>query len=107
VIRYENLRHALTARRKQLGLSQKALADKMGIFSPALNQLETGRRPNPTLDTLSAWCRALDGRLDIGVVFDEEPESPACGLDPRSPADACSCTDTCAKRELSAGTARP
>lgn len=101
MIRYENLRQQLIARRKQLGLTQTALAHKMGLTPTSLNGLETGLRSNPTLETLAVWCRALDARLNLDVTFDYEDPSAntGCGLDRNSPADACTCTDTCLKRQ--------
>lgn len=97
MIRYENLRQNLVARRKQLGLTQRQLADRMGVRQPMLSQLESGDRPNPTLDTLGLWCRALQGRLDVGVVFDgDEAPAEVCWLRSSSPIPTCSCTgETC------------
>ena len=37
----------LRAMRKQMGISQKKLADILGVTSPCITQWEVGRRPAP------------------------------------------------------------
>jgi transcriptional regulator with XRE-family HTH domain len=107
MVRYETLRQQLIARRKQLDLTQKAVAERMGVHPTIVNKLELGKNPNPTMNMLATWCRVLDGRLDLGVNFDDQEPGMACGLDKDSPADACSCTDSCLKHSLtSTGTAQ-
>lgn len=69
MVRYEELRIALRAQRKLLGLTQRAVAQKMGIAPTALNMLELGKSPNPTCETLATWARALGGYLRIDVEF--------------------------------------
>lgn len=49
-------------RRKFLNLTQKEVADKIGITSPAVSQIENGRRFN-NISTLDALAKALDTEL--------------------------------------------
>lgn len=48
--------------RKVRGLSQDALADAVGIQTPAVSHIEN-RRGNPTLATLEALAKALGVRF--------------------------------------------
>ena len=41
------------------------VAERMGIHSPALSRLETGKMLNPTLSTLHKWAEALGQKLDV------------------------------------------
>jgi DNA-binding XRE family transcriptional regulator len=62
---------ALMARFKTLresqGLTLAEVAERMGIDSPALSRLETGKMLNPTLATLHKWAEALGQQLEIGL----------------------------------------
>lgn len=62
--------------RKGRGLSQEALAEKMGISSKYLSSIERGME-NPTLDTLIALTSAL------GVEFHEVFEFSHLGRSPQ------------------------
>ena len=57
--------------RKEKGLSQKELADKVGIEQSALSHLETGRN-NPTITTAQALAKALGCTVDDLI---REPEA--------------------------------
>jgi transcriptional regulator with XRE-family HTH domain len=46
-------------RRTELGLSQRALAQRIGVSDAYITQLETRERINPTLDVLKKLAKAL------------------------------------------------
>src|SRR5947209_1976771 len=50
--------------RESQGLTLAQVAERMGIDSPALSRLETGKMLNPTLATLHKWAEALGHNLD-------------------------------------------
>jgi transcriptional regulator with XRE-family HTH domain len=50
----------------ELGLSQKELADRMGITQPAISQFESFNA-NPRIMTLLAYAHALDASLDFSA----------------------------------------
>lgn len=56
--------------REQTGLTLDQVSERSGIDRTALSRLETGRNPNPTLDTLFRYSRALGRRLRL--VLEEE-----------------------------------
>ena len=45
--------------RQQKGLTQRELADRVGITQPYIVMLETGKRTNPSLQLLQRLARAL------------------------------------------------
>jgi DNA-binding XRE family transcriptional regulator len=51
--------------REDQGLTLAEVAERMGIDSPALSRLETGKMLNPTLATLHKWAEALGQKLAI------------------------------------------
>lgn len=64
----EELRLAagLTALREQAGLSQRELAQKIGISQPRIAAIERSR--NVTVDVLEQYVAALGGQLEVRVV---------------------------------------
>lgn len=81
---YDNLRAKLRARRKQIDLNQRQVAQQIGVDTPSFNQLELGNRPNPTIRTLHEWARSLGGRLIIDVEFPNDvpvQRGPICKLE--------------------------
>ncbi len=50
--------------RHHRGLTQQALAERVGISKPYLSQIESGKRQG-TVETLVAIARALDVPLDV------------------------------------------
>jgi transcriptional regulator with XRE-family HTH domain len=46
-------------RRTELGLSQRALAKRVGVSDAYITQLETRERINPSLDVLRRLAKAL------------------------------------------------
>jgi DNA-binding XRE family transcriptional regulator len=55
------------ALRESQGLTLAEVAGRMGIDSPALSRLETGKMLNPTLATLHKWAEALGRNLDVDL----------------------------------------
>lgn len=49
----------MKARRLQIGLSQVALAEKLGVHQPYISDLESGRK-SPLMETLADIADALD-----------------------------------------------
>ena len=47
------------------GLSLADVMDRTGIDRSALSKLETGQRPNPTVETLVRYAKALGMRLVV------------------------------------------
>jgi transcriptional regulator with XRE-family HTH domain len=54
----------ISAARKAAGLTQKQLADRMGVSQPTVAALERGRG-NPTIGQLAAVADALGAGLDV------------------------------------------
>lgn len=46
--------------RQEKGLSQKALAEQVGVTDAYITMLESGKRKNPSLDILKKLAKALD-----------------------------------------------
>jgi DNA-binding XRE family transcriptional regulator len=59
---------ALRQHREQAGLSLGDVADRSGIDKASLSRLENGWYPNPTVQTLTRYARAIGKRLilDLG-----------------------------------------
>ena len=53
----------LRRRREQAGLSLGDVADRSGIDKASLSRLENGWYPNPTVNTLARYARAIGKRL--------------------------------------------
>lgn len=64
----EELRLAagLTALREQAGLSQRELAQRIGVSQPRVAAIEQSR--NVTLDVLEQYVDAVGGKLEVNVV---------------------------------------
>jgi DNA-binding XRE family transcriptional regulator len=60
------LAHKLAESRDQMGLTQKELADKMGVKQQIVSRIESGSE-NITLGTLISFCYSLGIVLKIGV----------------------------------------
>lgn len=63
--------HRLAAARKQKGLTQQALADRIGIHVSQLRRYEAGTN-QPTLDVLRNIAVALSNSIDALVFGDDE-----------------------------------
>lgn len=62
---------AILAARREAGLTQAEVAERMGTKAPAVARLEqalvTGR-PSPSLATLNRYARALGKKLEVRLV---------------------------------------
>ncbi len=57
----------LKAAREQRGLSLSDMTRLTGVDRSALSKLETGQRPNPTVDTLVRYAQAVGKRLVVSL----------------------------------------
>ena len=57
----------LKAAREQRGLSLSDMTRVTGMDRSALSKLETGQRPNPTVDTLVRYSQAVGKRLVVSL----------------------------------------
>lgn len=62
----------LRIRREELNITQKELADELGISSMGLSHYEVGSR-QPRLDFLEKWAAAL--KMEINVFLTKSPLS--------------------------------
>jgi DNA-binding XRE family transcriptional regulator len=65
----------LKAAREAKGLSLADLTDLTGMDRSALSKLETGQRPNPTLETLVRYAEAVGKQLVVSLADAKEKES--------------------------------
>ena len=56
----------LTALRERAGMTQRELADTMGVSQPRIAQIEKSK--NVTIDVLDAYVSALGGQLEVNVL---------------------------------------
>ena len=56
----------LTALREKAGISQRELAERIGISQPRIAAIEHSR--NVTIDVLEQYVHALGGRLEVAVI---------------------------------------
>ena len=56
----------LIALREQAGLTQRELADRIGVSQPRVAAIE--RSPNVTIDVLDQYVTAVGARLEVSVV---------------------------------------
>ena len=61
--------------RKAKKLSQARLAEKVGIESKYLSNLETGRR-SPSFETISSLAKALDAPVNALFTYDQDESDP-------------------------------
>lgn len=57
----------LRRHREQAGLSLGDVAERSGIDKAALSRLENGWYPNPTINTLARYARAIGKRLTLDL----------------------------------------
>jgi DNA-binding XRE family transcriptional regulator len=57
----------LKAAREEKGLSLSDLTERTGMDRSALSKLETGQRPNPTVETLVRYAEAVGKRLVVSL----------------------------------------
>ncbi len=58
---------AMKAERERQGLSLADVSLKSGITAPALSKLENGQNPNPTVNTLARYARALGKGIRFSI----------------------------------------
>lgn len=63
----EELLKQLKTAREAKGLSLADLTELTGMDRSALSKLETGQRPNPTLETLARYAEAVGKRLLVSL----------------------------------------
>ena len=63
----DELLKQLKAAREEKGLSLADLTERTGMDRSALSKLETGQRPNPTVDTLVRYADAVGKRLVVSL----------------------------------------
>ncbi|MQA25106.1 MAG: helix-turn-helix domain-containing protein [Micromonosporaceae bacterium] len=68
------LGHRLAHLRVAAGLSQTALAKRMGVSQPRVSQLEQGDIGQMEIDTIRRYIAALGGHLRIVADFDDRNE---------------------------------
>ncbi|KJV10436.1 XRE family transcriptional regulator [Elstera litoralis] len=62
---------AILSARREAGLTQAEVAERMGTKAPAVARLEQALisgRPSPSLATLNRYARALGKRLDVRLI---------------------------------------
>lgn len=69
--RVANLCARLRARRRELGITQRALAQRLGLNNSYLSNWENGTYA-PQLASLLAWAEALGWSVRVGVPGAEE-----------------------------------
>lgn len=71
----QELLRQLKAAREERGLSLADLTDLTGMDRSALSKLETGQRPNPTVETLVRYAEAVGKRLVVSLADAVEKSS--------------------------------
>src|SRR5262249_55925956 len=64
----QNVLTQLKAAREAKGLSLADLTELTGMDRSALSKLESGQRPNPTVETLVRYAEAVGKRLEVSLV---------------------------------------
>ncbi len=64
---FAELLRQLRVAREERGLSLAELTELTGMDRSAVSKLETGQRPNPTLDTLVRYAEAVGKRLVVSL----------------------------------------
>ena len=65
---FDELLKQLKAAREERGLSLSDLTELTGMDRSALSKLETGQRPNPTLETLVRYAEAVGKHIVVSLV---------------------------------------
>ncbi|HEX3150014.1 MAG TPA: helix-turn-helix transcriptional regulator [Gemmataceae bacterium] len=63
----DELLKQLRAAREENGLSLADLTERTGMDRSALSKLETGQRPNPTVETLVRYAEAVGKKLVVSL----------------------------------------
>jgi DNA-binding XRE family transcriptional regulator len=67
VDQFQELLSQLKAAREAQGLSLADLTERTGMDRSAISKLETGQRPNPTIETLVRYADAVGKRLVVSL----------------------------------------
>ena len=62
----DTIKQMLSGVRQESGLTQKAVADKLGVPATNISRLESGRL-TPSIVTIDAFCRACGYELNMSV----------------------------------------
>lgn len=65
--RFQTLVQQLKQARQKRGMSLSQMTELTGMDRAALSRLETGQRPNPTLETLIRYAEAVGKHLEISL----------------------------------------
>jgi transcriptional regulator with XRE-family HTH domain len=76
----QQIGNRIERRMKELGLSQKELAERTGISAPAISRYIANERPNPGAHELAAIARALD--VTLSWLYDESGPKRLTSGDP-------------------------
>ena len=63
----QELLKQLKAAREEKGLSLADLTERTGMDRSAISKLETGQRPNPTMETLVRYAEAVGKHLVVSL----------------------------------------
>lgn len=69
---WKQLLKRLKAAREEKGLSLSDMAELTGMDRAAISRLETGQRPNPTIDTLTRYAEAVGKELVVTLADAEK-----------------------------------
>lgn len=64
----DDLLKQLKAAREQKGLTLAEVSERTGMDRSALSKLESGQRPNPTVETLVRYADAVGMRLEVFLI---------------------------------------
>ena len=62
--------HRLAERRKALGLTQAAVAEKMGVTKSRVSQVERGEVS--TIEAVARYVQAIGGTIQISAIFGDD-----------------------------------
>jgi DNA-binding XRE family transcriptional regulator len=62
--------HRLAERRKALGLTQLAVAERMGVTKSRVSQIERGEVS--TIEAVARYVEAIGGQIQISAVFGDD-----------------------------------
>jgi predicted XRE-type DNA-binding protein len=62
-----HIEQELVALRNASGLSQRQLAEKLGVKQPVIAKLEAGKSRNIGLHTLVRAVKAMNGRIEVSI----------------------------------------
>ena len=69
--------------RRNRSLTQREVADAMGVSGPRVSDVERGNLDTVSVSVLRAYVEALGGRLKVTAEFDDSTLSQVEGIGPR------------------------